>query len=152
MRRLFRFFEDLGGLLLGFMTILVLFQVLTRYVFKSPPPWTEELARYVMIWGTLIVSAALSFDKGHINLDYFVNRLPSHIAKIVYIITGVLVTLFLCLFLLSGFGLVETAVQVSQRSPGAGLPMVIVYVVIPAAALLMIGAQVVDLRNAMKGE
>jgi TRAP-type C4-dicarboxylate transport system permease small subunit len=70
----------------------------------------------------------------------------------VYIITGVLVTLFLCLFLLSGFGLVETAVQVSQRSPGAGLPMVIVYVVIPAAALLMIGAQVVDLRNAMKGE
>ncbi|HEY7804421.1 MAG TPA: TRAP transporter small permease subunit, partial [Orrella sp.] len=31
----------------------VMLQVIARYVFQSPPPWTEELARYAMIWAGL---------------------------------------------------------------------------------------------------
>ena len=35
------------------MLVLVLFQVLARYIFQSVPVWTEEAARYCMIWGGL---------------------------------------------------------------------------------------------------
>ncbi len=35
-------------------------QVVARYVFSSPPTWTEELARYAMIWAGLI-GATMSF-------------------------------------------------------------------------------------------
>ena len=38
---------------LSMMLLLVLFQVLARYIFQAVPVWTEEAARYCMIWGGL---------------------------------------------------------------------------------------------------
>ena len=40
----------------------VMLQVVARYVFNQPPAWTEELARYAMIWAGLI-GASLSFKR-----------------------------------------------------------------------------------------
>jgi TRAP-type transport system small permease protein len=42
------------------MLIFVLIQVVARYVFMAPPPWTEEMARYMMVWAGLL-GATLSF-------------------------------------------------------------------------------------------
>ena len=36
------------------MLILVAFQVVARYVFRAVPVWTEEAARYCMVWGGLL--------------------------------------------------------------------------------------------------
>lgn len=36
------------------MFVLMLFQVVARYIFQSVPVWTAELARYCMIWGGLL--------------------------------------------------------------------------------------------------
>ncbi len=38
---------------LSLMLLLVLFQVLARYIFQAVPVWTEDAARYCMIWGGL---------------------------------------------------------------------------------------------------
>jgi len=38
---------------LSLMLLLVLFQVVARYIFQAVPVWTEEAARYSMIWGGL---------------------------------------------------------------------------------------------------
>ena len=38
---------------LSLMLLLVLFQVLARYIFQAVPVWTAEAARYCMIWGGL---------------------------------------------------------------------------------------------------
>ena len=49
---------------LSLMLLLVLFQVLARYIFQSVPVWTEEAARYCMIWGGLFgATAAFHADK-----------------------------------------------------------------------------------------
>lgn len=40
----------------------VMLQVVARYAFAQPPSWTEELARYAMIWAGLI-GATLSFKR-----------------------------------------------------------------------------------------
>jgi len=42
------------------MLIMILIQVVARYLFKSTPVWTEEAARYCMIWGGLL-GATVSF-------------------------------------------------------------------------------------------
>lgn len=50
----------------GFLVVLVavvLLQVIARYVFASPPAWTEEIARYAMIWAGLL-GATMSFKRG----------------------------------------------------------------------------------------
>jgi TRAP-type C4-dicarboxylate transport system permease small subunit len=40
------------------MLILVVFQVIARYLFQSVPVWTEEAARYCMVWGGLLGATA----------------------------------------------------------------------------------------------
>jgi TRAP-type C4-dicarboxylate transport system permease small subunit len=50
----------------GFLVLLVsvvILQVVARYVFSSPPAWTEEIARYAMIWAGLL-GATMSFKRG----------------------------------------------------------------------------------------
>ena len=36
------------------MFVVMLFQVVARYIFQSVPVWTSELARYLMVWGGLL--------------------------------------------------------------------------------------------------
>lgn len=46
------------------MLVLVLFQILARYIFRAAPVWTEEAARYCMVWGGLLgATAAFKSDK-----------------------------------------------------------------------------------------
>ena len=34
--------------------VIVAMQVVTRYVFKIPLPWSEEIARYLFLWLTWV--------------------------------------------------------------------------------------------------
>jgi TRAP-type C4-dicarboxylate transport system permease small subunit len=56
------------------MVVLIAVQVVARYLFREPPAWTEEGARYAMIWGGLL-GATLAFrwrqDPVLVNLGYF---------------------------------------------------------------------------------
>ena len=48
------------SLLLMFLTMLV--QIFARYGFDAPPTWTEEVARYLMVW-TGLLGATMSFHQ-----------------------------------------------------------------------------------------
>lgn len=43
----------IATVLLSAMTLLVLYQVFTRYVLNSPAAFTEELVRYFLIWSRI---------------------------------------------------------------------------------------------------
>ena len=46
------------------MLLLVLFQIVARYIFRAAPVWTEEAARYCMVWGGLLgATAAFKSDR-----------------------------------------------------------------------------------------
>lgn len=47
----------------GALLVLVLAQVVARYILHNPPHWTEELARYCMVWGGML-GATVAFKGG----------------------------------------------------------------------------------------
>src|SRR5690625_4364198 len=66
--------------LMAAMVIDVSWQVITRFVLGEPSAYTEELARFLLIW-IGILGAAYSFRKrAHLGLDLFVRKLepPAH--------------------------------------------------------------------------
>lgn len=69
---------------LSLMLLLVLFQVLARYIFQSVPVWTEEAARYCMIWGGLF-GATVAF---HGDTDPRLIQPPRHGSKTWIIAAG----------------------------------------------------------------
>lgn len=52
--RLDRVCGHFAMLALAIMLGSILLQVVARYVFDAPPPWTEELGRYAMIWSGML--------------------------------------------------------------------------------------------------
>src|SRR5512137_1685137 len=84
----------------GAIFLLVMIQILFRYVLKISVPWTEEAARYLMIWMALLASG-LAFKNGdHFNIDFLTSRMGSRLRKSVVLWMSLIAGLFvLCVIL-----------------------------------------------------
>ena len=61
-------------LILGLMVINVLWQVFSRYFTDSPSSFTDELARYLMMWLGVLGAAYVSGRDEHVAIDYFAEK------------------------------------------------------------------------------
>src|SRR5690606_9920890 len=70
--------EDwLGFAIFWGMAIIVFLQFFTRYVMNDSFAWTEEIARYMLMWVTF-VGAATAFRRGtHISVEAAQELLPA---------------------------------------------------------------------------
>ena len=116
----------------------VLWQVISRYVFSSPSSWTEELARFLLIWISLL-GAAYAFRNGmHLALDILPQKLSGSAANMLRVATLALIIIFSAAVLVyGGASLVQLTWELKQYSAVLGLPMAWVYTVIPASGLLI---------------
>ena len=72
----------IAAVLLSAMTLLVLYQVFTRYVLNSPAAFTEEIVRYLLIW-TGFIGAAYAFStRQHMALVLVRDRLSPNRKKV----------------------------------------------------------------------
>lgn len=62
------------GLLVAMLGLVVL-QVVSRYVFSTPFGWTEELARFVLVWLTFVSAGFVMARRIHITVDLVASRL-----------------------------------------------------------------------------
>lgn len=72
------------------MTITVIIQVFFRFVIQSPLRWTEELARYLMIWLVLMASAIAMRNRSHLQVDVLTSALPQKPKRILTAIVDLL--------------------------------------------------------------
>ena len=76
------------------MLILVVFQVVARYVFFSAPYWTEEAARYCMVWSGLLGATVAYYRGADPAIKLFSFKSPK-ITKIVVLIQDIAVASFI---------------------------------------------------------
>jgi TRAP-type C4-dicarboxylate transport system permease small subunit len=109
-------------LLAGLMTVAVSLQVICRYIMKNPLVWTEELARYLMIWMVFTGASCIIKKWNNINVDFFLNKFKKKPREIViliqkFVIFGLLVySFYLCLMVFPEVGAV-------QITPALGISM-----------------------------
>jgi TRAP-type C4-dicarboxylate transport system permease small subunit len=120
------------------MVFSVSWQVVSRYVFASPSSWTEELARFLLIW-IGVLGASYAFRTGvHLGLDILPKKLTGNAATMLKLFTVLAVMAFSVTVLIIGGGsLVVLTWELKQYSAVLGLPIAYVYSVIPIAGLLI---------------
>jgi len=118
------------------MSVVVMLQILFRFVIYIPLPWSEELARYLMIWTGMVGSFVALREGRHIGVTLVVNRLPPRAAAGVAVFVQVLTILFL--FILAKQGLALALINLNQLSPAMRIPMFFPYLAVPVGAALMI--------------
>ena len=85
----------LSATLIAGITLVMGYQVVMRYVFRNPPTWTQELAMLMLIYLSYVSADIVFRRKGHIGIDFFVNRFPANVRSF----ANVLVNVFLCIVL-----------------------------------------------------
>jgi TRAP-type C4-dicarboxylate transport system permease small subunit len=68
--------ERVCALLVAGTVVTVWLGVVERYAFTMGAIWTEELARYFMIWAALMAVPCCAYRREHIALDFVLCRLP----------------------------------------------------------------------------
>ena len=118
------------------MTMLVLVQIVLRYIFNVPLAWVEEMTVFLMIW-MAFMGAAVGVRRGtHIAMTMLVDRLPRGIARILFYASTLAMIAFACVVVWQGLLLVFSVGN--QRSAALGVPMAIPYLVVPLGAFLII--------------
>lgn len=119
----------------GAMTASVLLGVLFRYVLKAPLPWSEEIARYLMVWGVSL-AASIAFREGlHVGVTILIDRLNRIFSKILIRFAQIIVIAFMATISIYGFILVSKIK--GQTSPAMEIPMAWPYVAIPVGCCLI---------------
>ncbi|MBL8587505.1 MAG: TRAP transporter small permease [Methylobacteriaceae bacterium] len=130
------------GALLAVIVIVVLLQVLVRFVLTSlgvnvAAPWTEEMARYVLVW-LIFLGAAVGCRKMQlISLEFVVRGAPALLGKLARIAALALCLVLFLLMLRYGVEFVNVIGR-SELSPVMQIPKTWVYWAMPVGASLMI--------------
>ncbi len=129
------------GLLLAAMSVAVMGQVTVRFVLTAAginvsAPWTEELARYCLIW-MIFLGAGVGVRKGQmIALEFLVRKVPDRLGIATRYAVIALSVAFFCLMFVVGLDFVELGR--TERSPVMGITKDLVYWAMPVGAALMI--------------
>jgi TRAP-type C4-dicarboxylate transport system permease small subunit len=127
--------ENITAVLFVAMVLLVFLQIISRAVFSSSFPWTEEAARFLMIWVTFL-GASFAFQYGaHISIEAFVSKLSQSVGKVVQVLGALACIAFFIVMIVKGIEIIDRAMI--QRSPALGIPMGYVYLIIPISAIFM---------------
>lgn len=139
------------AILMATLVVDVLWQVFTRFVLADPSSWTEELARYLMIWVGLI-GAAYAAGRGlHLAVDILPNRLTGRQARTLRVAIGICTLLFAVVALFGGGArLVWVMLKLGQTSASLELPLGYVYLAVPISGVLIAYYAVMDLISGLR--
>ena len=117
----------------------VVWQIASRYGLGDPSLWTDELARYLLVWLGILGAAAALGRNAHLAVDILPRDLSGRFLVPLRVGCDLLVGVFAASVLVfGGSRLVKMSFDLGQSSPAMGIPMGFVYGVIPMAGLLMV--------------
>lgn len=132
--------------LMALMVVNVLWQVASRYIFKAPNSFTDELARFLLIWIGLLGASYATGKKLHLAIDLLPSRLEGKSSQRLNIFIHVLISLFAFFVMVwGGINLVYITLTLEQTSAALQLPLGYVYMVLPLSGMLMIYYSIANL-------
>lgn len=133
-------------ILMSAMTVDVLWGVFTRYAMSNQASWSEELARFLLIWIGILGAAYASGQKMHLSIDLLKPKLSPQGQRRLSIIIHVLVIVFaLAILVIGGLRLIHITRTLGQTSAALRVPMAAVYSVVPIAGILICYYKIYDI-------
>ena len=138
--------------LMAIMVVDVTWQVASRFAFRSPSSFTEELAGFLLIWIGLLGAAYGVRTRAHLGIDILVEQLRGGWRRGAEIAAHLLVLLFaLTTMVGGGIWLVRLAFQLDQVSAAIGIRMGFVYLALPISGTLVVLFSVESVTRTARG-
>ena len=128
-------FGYLGGALLGITTIIVIVQIICRYVLFYSLPWSEELCKYMFVWLVFLSFSLCVRNHMQIKIDILETSIKQKTLKgLLKLFYDVVSLGFVCIYIYCAIQLVSAGTL--SVSPAMHLPMWYVYMVMPIGLAL----------------
>jgi TRAP-type C4-dicarboxylate transport system permease small subunit len=137
--------------LMGLSVLNVLWQVITRFLLNNPSSYTEEIARFLLIWIGLIGAAYGIGRKIHLAIDVLRQKLPKDKKRIVnFLIHGIVLLFAFTVMIIGGIYLVILTFELRQISAALQLKLGYVYLAVPLSGILMAFYSLVNLSSLIR--
>ena len=128
------------------MLTLMVIQVLARYVFMYPLPWSEELIRYLFVPASFVGAALAAKRRRHIDITLINSilgavkneKIRKVLDRLVWMAADAASLVVLSIFGLYTYEYMETMIVTSQHSPAMNMPMGLVVGAMFAGVVLMV--------------
>jgi TRAP-type C4-dicarboxylate transport system permease small subunit len=126
----------------------VLWQVFTRFVLKDSSSFTEELARFLLIWVGLLGASYAAGKKMHLAIDVVLKSLGGKAREMAELSIQTFIFLFsLFVMVIGGIRLVAITLKLNQISAALRIQLGYVYCVLPLSGLLIMFYATVFIRD-----
>lgn len=120
------------------LVIDVLWQVFSRYVLNDPSSFTEELARFLLMWVGLLGASYAAGQKMHLAVDILPNKLEGKQKIYIGIFIQACTLLFaLTVMVYGGIRLVSITLFLGQTAAALQMPLGYVYLILPLSGSLI---------------
>jgi TRAP-type C4-dicarboxylate transport system permease small subunit len=119
------------------MSILVLYQVITRYIFNAPSNISEVVARSLFVWLTMFGGAFVFGRREHMNIEFIRSKFPPKIKICIEMFSELVIAVFAVLVMIIG-GFWQASNQMIQVESMTQIPMGYIYSAIPISGILIL--------------
>jgi len=123
------------SMMLAVMSLLIILQVASRFLFHFPITWSEELAKYLLVWITFL-GGSLGLRAGKmIGITVISSLVPEKMRNLFYWATKLSLLVFFIFLMIYGFQMMVIAnSQISSTLP---MRLSVAYAAIPVGAFFM---------------
>jgi len=141
-------------LIFSLLVLDVVWQVVSRYVVGQSSSFTEEFARFALIWLTVLGAAYINGQKeGHLSMDFLLSKLPMEKQKKRQKKIQLIMAIFaLVIMIIGGGNLVYTTLKLGQISPALLVPLGFVYAIVPISGAIIIFFSIYHINRTLKSE
>lgn len=136
---LIRVLELLAILAMSVLVLDVVWGVVTRYVLGEQAKWTEELARFLLIWVSMLGGALAFRRREHLGIDFLIGSMHKDVRSgMQRLKQGIVCFAAASVFLYGGLRVVADALAAQQTTPALGWKMGLVYAAVPLAGAFIL--------------
>lgn len=132
------------------MSIIVAVQVFCRYVLNHSLFWSEELARFLLVWLTFLGASVAYYRGVHPGIDVIYTRMPDAIRKVAAITVHLLSMILFAIMII--FGIKFSYFIRHQISPALYLPKWLVFTIIPLSGSVLMLHSLIFFLDEIKGK
>ncbi|MEO9886640.1 MAG: TRAP transporter small permease [Balneola sp.] len=138
-QKLNRLLEITVIVIMAVLVVDVLWQIFSRFILSNPSSFTDELARFLLIWVSLLGGAYMLGKRLHLSIDLLSHKLSEKQSLIVDCFAQIVILLFVVsVLIIGGSRLVFVTLFLEQTSAALNVPLGYVYSVLPISGSIMI--------------
>jgi TRAP-type C4-dicarboxylate transport system permease small subunit len=128
--------ERICALLMAVLVLTIWLGVADRYAYTLGTTWTEEFARYTMIWCALLAVPVAAYRREHIGLEFVLNAMSKPYRRVLQLALDLIGLAFFIFLTYYSIGM--TIEGRSQHANIFGMTMLVPFASVPVSSALTV--------------